>query len=266
MKKAKILCTLLVSAMVVGTSGNVVSAAPKKVTKKVTMKVKKKKVLSVKASAKRVKWKTSNKKIVKIQKQSGKKKTKATIYALKKGSCTITARSGKKIYTWKIRVAAGKQVAVATPTAVAVTPAAVQTVTPAVSPQPTAPAATNKPKLPAVNPPEYASSATAASIHGSLGTPFTVKDATSHTQEYMIRQAMVRYIVPDPALPSLTNTAYVQIQTDDTAQRGTIHVQLISAETGAIGFDEYVPVNEYFQSTVELWMLDTYRINFPDKK
>lgn len=59
-------------------------------------------VLSVKNPAKKVKWLTSNKKIVAIKSIRGKNKKKCTIVAKKKGKATITAKVGKKKVKCKV--------------------------------------------------------------------------------------------------------------------------------------------------------------------
>ncbi len=75
---------------------------------KLTMTVGKTKTLKVKGTpaklAKKVKWKSSNKKIAVIKSTKGTKKQKATILAKKKGNCTITAKVGKKKLKCKVKV------------------------------------------------------------------------------------------------------------------------------------------------------------------
>lgn len=94
--------TLAVAMVVVGSGVQTPSAGAKKAK---TPKLSKKKIsatvgaqttLSVSNAKKKVKWSTSNKKIVKISSKSGKKKSTATLVAVKKGKATITAKVGKK--------------------------------------------------------------------------------------------------------------------------------------------------------------------------
>ena len=79
------------------------------------MKLSKKKVsvtegktvaVSVKKATKKVSWSVKNKKVVSITKTSGKKKNKATLKGLKKGSTTVIAKIGKKKLTCKVTVKA----------------------------------------------------------------------------------------------------------------------------------------------------------------
>ncbi len=60
--------------------------------------------MTVKHPSKKVVWKSSNKKIAVIKSKKGAKKQKATILAKKKGSCTITAKVGKKKLKCQIKV------------------------------------------------------------------------------------------------------------------------------------------------------------------
>lgn len=62
--------------------------------------------LKVKKAKKKVKWSTSNKKVVKITKTSGKKKENATVQGLKKGSAVVTAKVGKQKLKCKVKVQA----------------------------------------------------------------------------------------------------------------------------------------------------------------
>lgn len=83
-------------------------AASKKTSiskKKVTLTVGKTYKLKIKNARNKVKWSTTNKKIVKISKKSGKKKQNAVIKAGKKtGTCYIKAKVGKKTYKCKVTV------------------------------------------------------------------------------------------------------------------------------------------------------------------
>lgn len=60
--------------------------------------------LTVKKAKKKVKWSTSKKKIVKITKVSGKKKSQAVIKGVKPGKAVVTAKVGKKKLTCKVTV------------------------------------------------------------------------------------------------------------------------------------------------------------------
>ena len=83
-----------------------VQAAPKKAKlseKKVTMAVKDTKVITLKNVKSKVKWSTTNKKIVTI-KASGKNKQKVKITAKKAGSAKVKAKYKGKTYTVKITV------------------------------------------------------------------------------------------------------------------------------------------------------------------
>lgn len=70
------------------------AASPKLSKKKLTVKEGKTAVLKVKNPSKKVTWKSSNSKIVKITKKSGSKKSSVTLKGLKKGTATITAKVG----------------------------------------------------------------------------------------------------------------------------------------------------------------------------
>lgn len=61
-------------------------------------------VLSIKNPTKKVKWTTSNKKVVAIKSIRGKNKKTCTIKAKKKGEATITAKVGKKKFKCKVTV------------------------------------------------------------------------------------------------------------------------------------------------------------------
>lgn len=80
------------------------AAAPKLSKKKATVKEGKTITLTVKNPTKKVIWKSSNSKIVKITKKTGSKTSKATLKGIKKGTATITAKVGKKKLTAKITV------------------------------------------------------------------------------------------------------------------------------------------------------------------
>lgn len=74
--------------------------------KKLTIVAGKKAKLNVKKATKKVKWSTNKKKVVKIVKSTGKKKTKTTIKALKAGKAVVTAKVGKKKLKCKVTVKA----------------------------------------------------------------------------------------------------------------------------------------------------------------
>lgn len=78
--------------------------APKISKKKATVTVGKTLKLSVKNATKKVKWSTSNKKVAKVKKTSGKKKANVVIKAVKAGKATITAKVGKKKLKCKVTV------------------------------------------------------------------------------------------------------------------------------------------------------------------
>lgn len=84
-------------------------AAPKLSKKKITLTVKKSATLKIKGSSKKkVKWKTSNKKVIQVKKT--KKQTIVKLVAKKKGTAKITATVGKKKLTCKVTVKAKKSV------------------------------------------------------------------------------------------------------------------------------------------------------------
>lgn len=87
-------------------SANTASAAkkPKLSKSKLKITVGKTATLSVKNATKKVKWSTSNKKVVKISKKSGTKNMTATLKAVKKGKATVTAKVGKKKLKCKVTV------------------------------------------------------------------------------------------------------------------------------------------------------------------
>ncbi len=104
MKKSRILAVILSLAMVfsmAGISGFNVSAAAKLNKKKITISVGQTVKLKVKKNSKKVKWKSSNKKIVTVSK-------KGKIKGKKVGKATITAKIGKKKLKCKVKVVAKK--------------------------------------------------------------------------------------------------------------------------------------------------------------
>ena len=86
-------------------SGDVMAASKIKISKKyLTLNVNDIRTLAVKNANKKVKWKSSKRKIVKITKTSGKRKNKCTVKAMTAGNATIIASVGKKKVTCKITV------------------------------------------------------------------------------------------------------------------------------------------------------------------
>lgn len=111
----RILACGLGLAMVVSSIN--VSSLEVSAAKKSKMKLSKSKVsvtagstatLKVNKANKKVQWSTSNKKIAKVTKTSGKKKENATIQGVKKGNAVITAKVGKVKLTCKVTVAANQ--------------------------------------------------------------------------------------------------------------------------------------------------------------
>lgn len=104
---------LLVITLIVALVGVVPVSAKNKKTllsaKTVIVNQGKKKIIQLKNPSKKVKWTVANKKIVKIQKKSGKKKNKITIKGLKAGKTKITATCAGKRYTVKITVKKKKE-------------------------------------------------------------------------------------------------------------------------------------------------------------
>lgn len=87
--------------------------------KQASITVKQKTSLKVKNATKKVVWKSSNKKIARIQSTSGKKKQKAVIIGRKKGKCTIIAKVGKRKLKCRLTVK-GTSTGVVTPGAIGV--------------------------------------------------------------------------------------------------------------------------------------------------
>lgn len=80
------------------------AASPRLSKKSATVNEGKTIKLTVKNADKKVTWRSSNTRIVKISKTSGSKKTKATLKGIKKGKAKITAKVGKKKLTANITV------------------------------------------------------------------------------------------------------------------------------------------------------------------
>lgn len=144
MKKTKKRCSLVLAATLVLISGapsqSLKTEAAAKVTisaKKLTIQKGKSKILKIQNTNKKVSWKLSTKKYVKIKK-IGKNKVKVT--AKKVGLTKITAKVGKKKYTCKVTVkkatattkatATPTPMATATPTPVPTTPVNTASATP----------------------------------------------------------------------------------------------------------------------------------------
>ena len=83
-----------------------VSAASKPALSKKTVTLKKGKTTTIKLknARKKVVWKSSNSKVVKVVKKKGKYRSTVTIKGLKKGKATITAKCGKKTYKCRVTV------------------------------------------------------------------------------------------------------------------------------------------------------------------
>lgn len=107
----KSICTLLALSLTLGcvsSTSNIVDAKSKvKLSStKISMTVKQKKSIRLKGvKGKKVKWSTSNKKIVTI-KTSGKNKKKCTLTAKKSGNTTVSAKYRGKTYKCKVTVKA----------------------------------------------------------------------------------------------------------------------------------------------------------------
>lgn len=80
------------------------AAAPKLNKKKASVNEGKTITLTVKSPTAKVKWSSSNSKVVQIVKKSGAKSSKATLKGVKKGTATITAKVGKKKLKAKVTV------------------------------------------------------------------------------------------------------------------------------------------------------------------
>jgi hypothetical protein len=107
--KQVLACGLALSLVVTGGNTSVFAKAAKKPSlnkKKVSVTVGKTTKLKVKKAKKKVKWSTSNKKIVKVTKTSGSKKSVATLKGVKAGTAKVTAKVGSKKLTCKVTVKA----------------------------------------------------------------------------------------------------------------------------------------------------------------
>lgn len=101
-----IICSMtFVSLGFAAFAGPVSAASKTELSKKsVTLTKGGTKTIRLKNAGKKVVWKSSNKKVVKIVKKEGKYKSKVTVKGLKKGKATITAKVGKKSYKCKVTV------------------------------------------------------------------------------------------------------------------------------------------------------------------
>ncbi|MCR5587903.1 MAG: Ig domain-containing protein [Lachnospiraceae bacterium] len=103
------LAMVVTGSAIGGTVDNNTASAKKKKTvklskKKLTVYTGKTSKLTVKNANKKVKWSTSNKKVLKIKKTTGKKKCTAVLLGVKKGSAVVTAKVGKKKLKCKVTV------------------------------------------------------------------------------------------------------------------------------------------------------------------
>ena len=99
-------CFLLIGLSLLFIRAGVQAATKPSLSKKtIKITVGKTKTLKVRHASRKVKWSTTNKKIAKIKKKSGKRKQKVVIKAGKKaGKCYIKAKIGKKTLKCKIIV------------------------------------------------------------------------------------------------------------------------------------------------------------------
>ncbi len=101
-----IICTMaFVSLGMAAFAGPVNAASKPALSKKaVTLKKGGSTTIRLKNATKKVVWKSSNSKIVKVVKKKGKYHSTVTVKGLKKGKATITAKLGKKTYKCRITV------------------------------------------------------------------------------------------------------------------------------------------------------------------
>ena len=101
-----IICSMTFVSLGIAAFAGPVNAASKPVLSKKTVSVKKghSTTIKLKNARKKVVWKSSNSKIVKVVKKKGKYRNTVTIKGLKKGKATITAKLGKKSYKCKVTV------------------------------------------------------------------------------------------------------------------------------------------------------------------
>lgn len=101
-----IICSMtFVSLGMAAFAGPVSAASKPSLSKKaVTVQKGRSTTIKLKNAGKKVVWKSSNSKIVKVVKKKGKYRNVATIKGLKKGKATITAKLGKKSYKCRVTV------------------------------------------------------------------------------------------------------------------------------------------------------------------
>lgn len=101
-----IICSMtFVSLGMTAFAGPVSAASKPSLSKKaVTVQKGRSTTIKLKNAGKKVVWKSSNSKIVKVVKKKGKYRNVATIKGLKKGKATITAKLGKKSYKCRVTV------------------------------------------------------------------------------------------------------------------------------------------------------------------
>ena len=120
MKFVKKLVLVLLIFVVVFSQMNTATYAKVPKVKKISMYIDNMKNIKVSGAKKKVKWKSSNKKVASIVRLNGDKNQTATILSGKKtGSCTIKAVVGKKVYKYKVKVK--KNTAVSRATLVSIT-------------------------------------------------------------------------------------------------------------------------------------------------
>ena len=97
---------LTITFLLLSVSGSGQAASKASLSKKsVKLKMGKTTTLKVRHASRKVRWSTTNKKIARIKKRSGKRKQKVVIKAGKKaGTCYIKAKIGKKTLKCKVTV------------------------------------------------------------------------------------------------------------------------------------------------------------------
>jgi len=101
-----IICSMTFVTLGLAAFAQPVSAASKPVLSRKTVTVRKGKstTIKLKNARKKVVWKSSNSKIVKVVKKTGKYRSNVTVKGLKKGKAYITAKCGKRTYKCKVTV------------------------------------------------------------------------------------------------------------------------------------------------------------------
>jgi len=112
-----IICSMTFVSLGIAAFAGPVNAASKPVLSKKTVSVKKghSTTIKLKNARKKVVWKSSNSKIVKIIKKKGKYRSVVVVKGLKKGTTYITAKYGKKSYRCKVKVTYTKPTPVPVP-------------------------------------------------------------------------------------------------------------------------------------------------------